>query len=159
MIKRTRKLTPITAWLTFPMMLCLLVWFPLSLSGSEDNPGGKGNLKGFIYKRDGKTPLWGAQVLLKNVKTGKIFESNVTDAVGDYKFTDIPEGNYKLKILVKDKDYEVKTVDFMVKIFDGKTSTLSFSLKKYRKFLILGIPPCKIFAFIAGLATIGVLVL
>jgi len=159
MIKRKGKITPIAAWLTFSMMACLMFWFPLSLPGSEDNPAGKGNLKGFIYKRDGKTPLWGAQVLLKDVKTGKVFESNVTDAVGDYKFTGIPEGNYKLKILVKDKDYEVKTVDFLVKIFDGKTSTLSFSLKKYRKFLILGIPPCKIFAIIAGLATIGVLVL
>ena len=145
--------------LIFLVMACLLVWFSLSLTGSEDNPAGKGNLKGFIYKRDGKTPLWGAQVLLKNVLTGKIFESNVTDAVGDYKVMDIPEGNYKLKILVKDKDYEVKTVDFMIKIFNGKTSILSFSLKKYRKFLILGIPPCKIFAIIAGLATLGVLVL
>ena len=42
---------------------------------------------------------------------------------------------------------------------DGKTTTISFSLKKYRKFLIFGIPLCKIFAIIAGLATIGVLVL
>ncbi|MGD2085464.1 MAG: hypothetical protein PVH61_04690 [Candidatus Aminicenantes bacterium] len=157
MIKR--NITQFAAWVTFPLLVCLLVWVPLPLSGSEDNPVGKGNLKGFIYKRDGKTPLWGAQVLLKEVKTGKIFESNVTDAVGDYKFMDIPEGNYKLKILVKDKDYEVKTADFMVKIFDGKTSTLSFSLKKYRKFLILGLPLCKVFAIIAGVATVGVLVL
>lgn len=159
MITGKRKITPIAAGLTFPMLVYLLLWFSLSLPGSQDNPAGKGNLQGFIYKRDGKTPLWGAQVLLKDMKTGKVFESNVTDAVGDYKFTDIPEGNYKIRILVKDKDYEVKTVDFMVKIIDGKTSTLSFSLKKYRKFLILGIPPCKIFAIIAGLATIGVLVL
>jgi hypothetical protein len=159
MIKRKGKITPIAARLIFPMMVYLLVLFPPSLPGSEDNTVGKGNLKGFIYKRDGKTPLWGAQVLLKDMKTGKIFESNVTDAVGDYKFTDIPEGNYKLKILVKDKDYEVKTVDFMIKIFDGKTSTLSFSLKKHRKFLIFGLPLCRVFAFIAGLATIGVLVL
>jgi hypothetical protein len=159
MMKPKGKLTQFAAWLTFPIMACLLVWFPPSLPASEDNTVGKGNLKGFIYKRDGKTPLWGAQVLLKDMKTGKIFESNVTDAVGDYKFLDIPEGNYKLKILVKDKDYEVKKVDFMVKIFDGKTSILSFSLKKHRKFLILGIPLCRIFAFIAGLATIGVLVL
>lgn len=156
---KKRKLTGMTTWVIFLVMVCLLVGVPHSLPGSEDNPPGKGNLKGFIYKRDGKTPLWGAQVLLKDVKTGKIFESNVTDAVGDYKFMDIPEGNYKLKILVKDKDYEVKTVDFMVKIFDGKTSTLSFSLKKYRKFLIFGLPLCKVFAIIAGLATVGVLVL
>lgn len=146
-------------WLTFPMVICLLIWSPLSLRGSEDNPGGKGNLKGFIYKRDGKTPLWGAQVLLKDVKTGKIFESNVTDAVGDYKLTDIPEGNYKVKILVKDKDYETKNVEFLVKIFNEKTSTISFALKKFRKCLILGIPLCEFGAIIAALATIGVLVL
>jgi hypothetical protein len=145
--------------LIFLVMACLLVWFSLSLTGSEDNPAGKGNLKGFIYKRDGKTPLWGAQVLLKNVNTGKIFESNVTDAVGDYKLMDIPEGNYKLKILVNDKDYEVKTVDFIVKILNEKTSTLSFSLKKNCDSLILGIPICKIYTIIAGLATLGVLVL
>jgi hypothetical protein len=156
---KKRKLTGMTAMVIFLVMPWLLVWFPLSLPGSEDNLVGKGNLKGFIYKRDGKTPLWGAQVLLKDVKTGKIFESNVTDAVGDYKFMDIPEGNYKVKILVKDKDYEVKTADFMVKIFDGKTGTISFSLKKFRKCLILGLPFCKITAFIAALATIGVLVL
>ncbi len=159
MIKQERKITPIAVWLTFTLVTCLLVWSPLSLPGSEDNPGGKGNLKGFLYKRDGKTPLWGAQVLLKDMKTGKIFESNVTDAVGDYKLMDLPQGNYKLKILVKDKDYEVKTVDFLVKIFDGKTSNLSFSVKKPRMCLILGIPFCKIFAIIALVADIVVLVL
>ena len=158
MIKQKRKITPIALCLIFSLVTCLLVWSPLSLPGSEDNPGGKGNLRGFIYKRDGKTPLWGAQVLLKDVKTGKIFESNVTDAVGDYKLMNIPEGNYKLKILVKDKDYEVKTVDFLVKIFDGKTSAISFSLKTHHRFLILGIPPCVIFAIISGLVKVGVLV-
>ena len=60
---RKGKLTQIATWVIFPMMAYLLVWFPLPLPGSEDNPVGKGNLKGFIYKRDGKTPLWGAQVL------------------------------------------------------------------------------------------------
>jgi hypothetical protein len=159
MIKVKGKITQIAAWMIFPMFVFILVCFPLALPGSQENPQGKGNLKGFIYKRDGKTPLWGAQVLLKDMKTGKVFESNVTDAVGDYKFIDIPEGNYKLKILVKDKDYEVKTADFMVKIFDGKTSVLSFSLKKYRKFLIFGLPLCRVFAIIAGLATVGVFVL
>ncbi len=156
-----RKITQTAAWVTFPLIACLLVFSPFPLPGGQDNAEGEGpgNLKGFIYKRDAKTPLFGAQVLLKDVKTGKIFESNVTDGVGDYKLTDIPQGNYKVKILVKDKDYEIKTVDFMVKIFEGKTSTISFSLKKHRKFLIFGIPLCRFFAIIAGLATIGVLVI
>lgn len=157
---RKRKLTLFATWISFPMIIGIMIWFPLSLPGSENNPQGTGNLKGFIYKSDGKTPLWGAQLLLKDMKTGEIFESNVTDAVGDYKFLDIPEGDYTVKIQVKDKNYKVKTVDFMIKIFDGKTTTLSFSLKKYRKYpLILGLRLCHIIAFLAGIATIGVVVL
>lgn len=157
MIKR--KLTHTATWVMLPLVACLLVGFPLALTGSEENAPGTGNLKGFIYKADGKKPLWGAQVVLKNMKTGQKFESNVTDSVGDYKLLDIPEGDYQVKIFVKDKNYEVKKVDFMIKISDGKTTTISFSLKKFRKFLIFGIPLCKITAFIAALATIGVLVL
>ena len=156
---RKRKLIRIVTWITFPMIIYLLVWFPLRLQGSENNPRGTGKCKGFIYKRDGRTPLWGAQILMKNVRSGKIFESNVTDGIGNYKLEDIPEGNYRVKILVKNKDYKVKRVDFMIKIFEGKTTFVSFALKKFRRFLIFGIPLCKIFAFIAGLATIAVYVL
>ncbi|NIM17644.1 MAG: hypothetical protein GTO45_37235 [Candidatus Aminicenantes bacterium] len=156
---RKRTLTHTVTWVTLPLAACLLVGFSFALPGSEDNAPGTGNLKGFIFKANGKTPLWGAQVVLKNVKTGQKFESNVTDSVGDYKLLDIPEGDYQVKIFVKDKNYEVKTVDFLIKIRDGKTTTISFSLKKFRKFLIFGIPLCKITAFIAALATIGVLIL
>jgi len=156
---KKRKLTHTAAWVILPLIICLMVGFTLPLPGSEEDAPGKGNLKGFIYKANGKKPLWGAQVVLKNVKTGQLFESNVTDSVGDYKLMNIPEGDYQVRIFVKDKDYEVKTVDFLVKIRDGKTSAISFSLKKYRKFLIFGIPLCRITAFIAALATIGMLVL
>jgi hypothetical protein len=156
---RKRNITHPVTWVMLPLVACLLIGFPLTLPGSEENAPAAGNLKGFIYKADGKKPLWGAQVVLKNMKTGQKFESNVTDSVGDYKLSDIPEGDYQVKIFVKDKNYEVKTVDFLIKIRDGKTTTISFSLKKFRKFLIFGIPLCKITAFIAALATIGVLVL
>jgi hypothetical protein len=141
------------------MIFYLLVWFPHPLPGSENNPRGTGKCKGFIYKRDGRTPLWGAQILMKNVRSGKIFESNVTDGIGNYKLEDIPEGNYMVKILVKNKNYKVKKVDFLIKIFTGKTTTISFALKKFRKFpLILGLRCCKLFAFVAGAVAIGLAV-
>lgn len=155
---RKRKLTQRITWVILPLAVWFLVGFPLALPGSEDNTPGTGKMKGFIYRADGKKPLWGAQVVLKNMKTGQKFESNVTDSVGDYKLTDIPQGDYQVKIFVKDKNYEVKTVDFLIKIRDGKTTTISFSLKKFRKFLIFGLPLCRITALIAALATIGVLI-
>ena len=153
---RKRKLTHIVTWITFPMIFYLLVWFPFPLPGRENNPRGIGCLKGFIYKSNGRTPLWNAQLLLKNVRSGRIFASNVTDAVGNYELTDIPKGNYKVKILVKNRYYKVKKVDFMIKIFAGKTTNVSFALKKYRKFpLILGLRFCKFFALVAGAVAIG----
>ncbi len=89
-----------------------------------------GHLRGFIYKSDDKTPLWGAQVLLQDVKTRKVFRSNVTDSTGDYEVLNVPAGDYLVIILAKNKLYKVKRVDFLIKIFEEKTTTISFSLKK-----------------------------
>jgi len=53
-----------------------------------------GHLRGFIYKSDDKTPLWGAQVVLQDVKNRQVFRSNVTDSTGDYEVLDVPAGDY-----------------------------------------------------------------
>ena len=111
---------------------------------------GTGNLKGFIYKKDGKTPLWGVQVLLKDVDTGQLFESNVTDALGDYKLRDVPSGLYQVLLLAKDRAYKVKKIDFLVRVFEGKTSTISFSLKKPIRPFLFFFKPCWITAILAG---------
>jgi hypothetical protein len=154
-----KEMSHTVAWMLLPLIVFVWVFLPSPLAGAEENPPGTGNLKGFIYKKDGKTPRWGAQVLLEHGKNGKIFESNVTDAVGDYKLMDIPEGDYNVKILMKDKSYKVKTVDFKIKIMDGKTTRLSFALKKGGLPLILGLKICQFIALIAGIAAVGVVVL
>jgi hypothetical protein len=120
---------------------------------AEETPG-VGYLKGFIYKKDGKTPLWGAQILLKNVETGQVFESNVTDALGDYEVRDVPEGDYMILILRKDKDYKIKKIDFLIKIHEGKTTHISFALKKHKGFFLFIIDPCIIWAIIAAAAAV-----
>ncbi len=112
---------------------------------------GTGQLKGFIYKKDGKTPLWGVQVLLKDTTTGAVFESNVTDAIGDYKLGDMPAGLYQALLLVKDRAYQIKKVDFLIRIFEGQTSTISFSLKKPAGFFPFLCKPCNVAAILAAI--------
>lgn len=129
----------------FTLSLMILCTLPTTMAAA-----GSGNLKGFIYKKDGKTPLWGVQVLLKDVDTGQVFESNVTDALGDYKLRDVPSGLYQVLLLAKDKAYKVKKIDFLVRVFEGKTSTISFSLKKPIRPLFFLFRPCWIIAVLAG---------
>ena len=107
--------------------LFMLFTFQTSILAQENT----GNLMGFIYKEDGKKPLKNAQVIIIAVKDDtKIFKSNVTDKNGDYKIENVPAGEYKIQIRYKDKPYKIKRIDFYVKIFPGKTTFLSFSLKK-----------------------------
>lgn len=136
----------------FTLSLFVLLLFPSpGIAVAEETPG-VGHIKGFIYKKDGKTPLWGVQVLLKNVETGQVFESNVTDTIGDYEVRDVPAGDYMILILRKDKDYKVKKIDFLIKVAEGKTTNISFALKKHKGFFLFIINPCIIWAIIAAAA-------
>jgi hypothetical protein len=104
-----------------------------------------GSLMGFLYTKDCKTPVKGAQVILTRVKkdkdeeyTGeKVFKSNITDSNGDYKLIDIPVGNYKISIKLDNKNYKVKKIDFLATIIEGKTSYMSFCLKIKRSVAII----------------------
>jgi hypothetical protein len=148
----------------FLSLLVLFLFFLVPIVGSADTPAikntdeykpGCGHLRGFIYKPDGKTPLWGAQVVLQHVETRQVFRSNVTDSTGDYQVLDIPAGNYLVLILARDKIYNVKNVDFFIKIIAGKTSTISFSLKKSPSGLFLFLlEPCCEAAVISGTALV-----
>ncbi|UCH92202.1 MAG: hypothetical protein JSV88_18150 [Candidatus Aminicenantes bacterium] len=119
----------------------------LSLPGfAADYQPGTGHLQGFIYKSDNKTPLWGAQVVLQDSKNLQVFRSNVTDVTGDYQLLDVPVGDYIVHILFRNNSYKIKKVDFLVKIVEGKTTFLSFSLKKSAKGLLAFFDPCCIAA-------------
>ena len=47
---------------------------------------------GFVYNKDGTTPLEGAVVKLKNISTSLIYESSKTDKLGVFKLERIDEG-------------------------------------------------------------------
>lgn len=134
--------------LTF-LTLCLFLLYVLPwpiLAADEE----LGILRGFIYKSDNKTPIWGSQVIIQDIKTGQILESNVTDSTGDYKIEHVPPGDYNLLIWTKDRPYKTKKLGFLVKILAGKTTTLSFALK--RALLPFFLQPCGLAVLIAGTA-------
>jgi len=117
------------------LLFLLLSWSTPVHAGQPETP--KGHLTGFIYKADGETPLKDARVVLEEIekgkKTGKTFESNITDDTGEYKLQDIPVGFYKGKVLVNKKHYKIKRVDFFVHIIEGETNFLSLALKKTKR--------------------------
>ena len=95
-----------------------------------------GTMAGFIYGRDLTTPVKDVQVVLTEVKikentdSPKVYQSEVTDKKGDYKIEGIQPGNYKVTLKLRNNLYKVKKIDFLVTIMEGKTSFISFSLRK-----------------------------
>ena len=145
----------ISLWVLFLLFMVPMVVVgdtPVIKKTVEYKPG-CGHLRGFIYKPDGETPLWGAQVVLQHMETRQVFRGNVTDSTGDYELLNVPAGNYVVLILTRNKVYNVKRVDFLIKIIAGKTSTISFSLKKSRSGLLLFLlEPCCEAAVVSGTA-------
>lgn len=99
---------------------CFLV-FPVSnFAESAD-----GNLMGFVYGKDGKSPLQGAVVLLKGAETDKVYQSVPTSKTGNYKISNIEAGTYVVGLKINEDTFNV---DGYVDVASGKTDTLSLAL-------------------------------
>ena len=99
---------------------CLLV-FPVSNFAQPST----GNLMGFVYGKDGKSPLSGAIVLLKGSDTDKVYQSVPTGITGDYRISGIDAGTYVVGLQVNEDTFNV---DGYVEVAGGKTDTLSLAL-------------------------------
>lgn len=84
-----------------------------------------GNLMGFVYGEDGKSPLPGAIVLLKGANTDKVYQSVPTGKTGNYRIANIDAGTYVVGLKVNEDTFNV---DSYVKVAGGKTDTLSLAL-------------------------------
>jgi 5-hydroxyisourate hydrolase-like protein (transthyretin family) len=117
-------------------LVLTLSMFSSTLHAEEKTEPPKGHLEGFVYDKDGETPVKGVQVKLEQIekgkKTGKTFESNITDETGEYKLENIPVGFYKGKIFIKEKRYRIKRLDFFIHVIANETNFLSFSLKRIK---------------------------
>jgi hypothetical protein len=106
-------------WFTL-FCFCFLVFPASNLARSSD-----GNLMGFVYGKDGKSPLQGAVVLLKGADTEQVYQSEPTGKTGNYRIENIDVGTYIVGLKINEDTFNV---DGYVEVAGGKTDTLSLAL-------------------------------
>lgn len=114
----SRWVSPILA-LTF-----LFVTMPTDLVAQSQSPG-EGSITGFLYGTDGKTPVQGAVVRLRNVTISQEFKSQPTDATGLFNFASLPVAQYALGATIDGKDFNF---DRGVSVTAHQVATVSFAL-------------------------------
>lgn len=107
----------------------LLVCFPGFLR-SEDIA--RGNVIGFVFDRDGTTPLKDATVKVINILTGEAYESSRSDSYGVFKIQGIEKGLYIYGVKTANGDFNSDS-PFGLRIQGNETAKLSLSLTPYEK--------------------------
>ena len=93
---------------------------------------GKGNIIGFLYAKDGTTPLEGGIVKFKNLTSGTVFDSTKSDTNGIFKLQGIENGIYAYGIVTPEGDFNADSL-VGIKIQDNETAKMSIALNPYSK--------------------------
>jgi hypothetical protein len=104
-------------------LVFLIFTFPQLLRAND-----QGNLVGFVFAKDGATPIEGAVVFVKNVTTGAIHESTKSDHLGIFKVEKLGVGIYALGVTSDQGDYNSQ--DF-VGIAPNETAKVTIALNPY----------------------------
>jgi len=99
-------------------------------SGAKDLP--KGNVIGFLYAKDGTTPLEGAVVKFKNLTSGVVSESSKSDSYGIFKLQGIEKGVYTYGVVTPDGDFNADNL-VGLRVGENETAKLSIALDPYNK--------------------------
>jgi hypothetical protein len=89
---------------------------------------GKGQLVGYVFHKDGSTPVRGVVVIAKNVTTGSVSQSSKTDGLGIFKFEGLEAGIYALGVTSVQGNYNSQ--DF-VGVKPNETAKISIALDPY----------------------------
>lgn len=127
----------------------IFLLFPLA-NFAQTNTG---SVMGFVYKKDGQTPIKDARVMLKLLGTqNRDIISEPTDEQGAYKMDNIPEGRYEVAVMLgNDKIYRTLTI---LAITAGETTIRSFYLFPKKSFLGVLLSPCGVAMMVAGTSVI-----
>ena len=90
--------------------------------------GGRGRLVGFVFGRDGSTPVAGAVVVARNVSTGSLVRSSITDDTGAFKVENMEAGIYALGVSSSAGDFNSQD---LVGIKPDETAKISIALNSY----------------------------
>jgi hypothetical protein len=88
----------------------------------------RGNLVGTIYDKDGKTPISGAVIRLRNITSGSVYESPPTDAKGAFRLDGVGKGIYQYGITSSQGDFNSNE---LVGIIANETTKITVSLSPY----------------------------
>lgn len=122
MARGARKPTFISGFI-FLIFLTWTLASPLSAQTPE-----KGNLLGYIYDRDGKTPVEGAVVIVKNVSTGAMYKSEPANKLGLVRIEGLSKGIYSFGITTPQGDFNGNE---LIGILANETSKIAVALNAY----------------------------
>ena len=115
----------------FTIFAVTFLLFSVPLLSQAENTA-KGNIIGFVYDQNGTTPFEGAVVKVKNISTGNVYESSVSDTNGVFRITGIETGIYLCGVQALQGDFNSEEY-FGVKLSDGETAKLSIALTPYEQ--------------------------
>jgi hypothetical protein len=88
----------------------------------------RGHLIGTIFDRDGKTPIVGAVVRMKNITSGAVLASSPTDGQGFFRMENLSKGIYQFGITTAQGDFNSNE---LVGILANETTKISLALNPY----------------------------
>lgn len=122
----------------------ILLYLPHPLAAEEADVGG---VTGVVYEEDGTTPVVGAIVKIKDVTTGRVYESTPTDENGFFRIENVEEGIYVFGVIKNGVKFNVEEA---VGIKAGEIANMVLMLKPGKKGII------GFFTSTAGIALIAV---
>lgn len=125
MLKRSIK-----GALGLSLLLALTLLLSPVYSSAGESP--KGNVIGFLYAKDGTTPLEGAVVKFKNLTSGIVFESTKSDSYGVFKVQGIEKGIYTYGVVTGEGDFNADNL-VGLKVGENETAKLSIAVDPYDK--------------------------
>jgi len=108
-------------------LVVALLWLASPIVMKSQTPA-KGQLVGFVFGKDGSTPVAGAVVMLKDVTSGTVFQSTKTDNLGAFKIDGLRAGIYALGVTSSEGDYNSQE---LIGVKPGETAKISIALSPY----------------------------
>lgn len=90
----------------------------------------KGSVLGAVYDKDGTTPIPGAIVKLKNVRSGEVYESTPTDSQGNFLIEQMESGVYVYGVTSSEGDYNCDGM-IGVRIDGSGPAKMTLALNRY----------------------------
>jgi len=90
----------------------------------------KGSVLGFVYDKDGTTPIQGAVVKLKDVRSGELYQSTPSDNQGNFLIKQIESGVYMYGVTTSEGDYNCDGM-IGVRVDGNEPAKMALALSRY----------------------------